>query len=372
MQELAMMEPALPDVPPGYHFQPTHEELIRCYLNPWVTTAGQADFRGVVCAADVYAEGPDALTARFRRHAHGGNWYFLCVARWKDGGKDDKEVGKQRRMNRQVGGGGTWHSTSKRWPVGREGTWQLFEFLDAAGRKTEWIMNEYVTRLAAAAGGQGLRVLCKVHHSPMAANEASNDDRQRQVVVVGSSTKRRRGVVKKLLLGQNDAAGCSYAATAEVPGSSKRPRQLDDGEHGRLVACPLLMIPPLSHAVLSCDDYAGTSSYHLGAAAASTTNTGTSSYHLGVPAASTTTNSGPQSMMQEQGTGCHDSSVVVHGGGGVGAGDGQEPSAAPESLSTDYWLLNEAPDFESIDEAALGNGWMDVLTSHEENTSGLG
>jgi hypothetical protein len=49
-------------------------------------------------------------------------------------------------------------------------------------------------------------------------------------------------------------------------------------------------------------------------------------------AAASATNTGPQSMMQEQGTGCHDS-----GGLGAGAGGGQEPSAAAESLGTDHW-----------------------------------
>jgi hypothetical protein len=50
------------------------------------------------------------------------------------------------------------------------------------------------------------RVLCKVHHSPMAANVTGSR----------SSTKRRRAVVKKLQLGQNDAAGCSHGRGGRV------------------------------------------------------------------------------------------------------------------------------------------------------------
>ena len=113
-----------PDVPPCYRFTPTARELIRYYLNPWVANPGQTppfgEPEGVVCAADVYSADPGTLTSRLRRFGHDdGNWYFLCVARWKDGNAGT-------RMSRAVRGGGTWHGSGKRVAVPRHGYRQTF------------------------------------------------------------------------------------------------------------------------------------------------------------------------------------------------------------------------------------------------------
>jgi hypothetical protein len=104
-------------IPLCYNFQPTQEELLHRYLNPWVTTSGQADFHDVVCTSDIYAADPDTLTSQFTCHDHGGNWDFLCILWWKDENKNG-EAG--RRMNHHVRGGGTWHSSAKWKPIGAE------------------------------------------------------------------------------------------------------------------------------------------------------------------------------------------------------------------------------------------------------------
>jgi hypothetical protein len=63
---------------------------------------------------------PPTSTARTRapsrrRFGHDdGNWYFLCVARWKDGNAGT-------RMSRAVQGGGTWHGSGKRVAIRRHG-----------------------------------------------------------------------------------------------------------------------------------------------------------------------------------------------------------------------------------------------------------
>ncbi|KAF7033913.1 hypothetical protein CFC21_044979 [Triticum aestivum] len=143
--------------PPGFRFTPTREELIGYYLNPWVADPGKtpvAELRGIVCVADIYGEDPAALTSRHRRFGHDdGNWYFLCVARWKGA------VGG--RASRAVRGGGTWHGYGKRVAVAEAGHRQAFEYLDARGRKTAWLMEEIGTVLPVATGANGVRVLCR-------------------------------------------------------------------------------------------------------------------------------------------------------------------------------------------------------------------
>ncbi|XP_062197376.1 NAC transcription factor 32-like [Phragmites australis] len=152
-----------PLVPPGYRFTPTPEELIRYYLDPWVTARLPAELQGIVCVADVYSADPDTLTSQFQRFGHDGNWYFLCVNRWKGG-----KAGTCR-MNRCVQGGGTWHGSGKRKPVGRCGYRQGLEYRDVGGNKTAWIMEEFGSSLPATTDGEGVKVICKVHRSPRAA-----------------------------------------------------------------------------------------------------------------------------------------------------------------------------------------------------------
>ncbi|KAF7040815.1 hypothetical protein CFC21_050690 [Triticum aestivum] len=108
---------AMDHAPPGFRFTPTPEELINFYLDPWVADPGKTpvgERQGIVCVADVYGEDPAALTSRHRRFGHDdGNWYFLCMARWKGA------VGG--RASRAVRGGGTWHGYGKRVTVAGAG-----------------------------------------------------------------------------------------------------------------------------------------------------------------------------------------------------------------------------------------------------------
>ena len=170
-QQGGMEQARWPDVPPCYRFTPTAPELIRCYLNPWVANPGQTPFgepEGVVCAADVYSADPGTLTSRLRRFGHDdGNWYFLCVARWKDGNAGT-------RMTRAVRGGGTWHGSGKRIAVRSHGYRQTFEYRDAAGGKSAWLMEEFGSSMPEATDGEGVRVICRVHRTPRAA--AGGDD----------------------------------------------------------------------------------------------------------------------------------------------------------------------------------------------------
>jgi hypothetical protein len=170
MQQQAAHRPCLPS---GYRFNPTPEELIRCYLNPWVADGKTAVlFNGTVCVADIYDTDPDALTSRFQDSSHDGAWYFLCVVRWKYG-----KAGT--RMNRRVhGGGGTWSASSSKKTVVGEGHRQGYEYRARGDEKTVWIMEEFVTNLQAATDDDGVKVLCKVYHSPLASAMADQEQEQ--------------------------------------------------------------------------------------------------------------------------------------------------------------------------------------------------
>ncbi|KAM3355381.1 hypothetical protein ACQJBY_025887 [Aegilops geniculata] len=174
--------------PPGFRFMPTPEELIRYYLDPWVADPGNTpagELQDIVCIADIYGEDPAALTSRHRRFGHDdGNWYFLCVARWKGA------VGS--RASRTVKGGGTWHGYGKRVAVAGAGHRQAFEYLDARGRKTAWLMEEFGTMLPAATDGAGVRVLCRVHQTTRTAADDDEVEHGKSSKAARSSKRRRR------------------------------------------------------------------------------------------------------------------------------------------------------------------------------------
>ncbi|OEL29747.1 hypothetical protein BAE44_0009234, partial [Dichanthelium oligosanthes] len=145
-----------PDLPVGYRFKATSRELIHYYLNTWVTCPGQVPFgepEGIVCTADVYSVDPGTLTSRLSHFGHDdGNWYFLCVIRWKAG-----NVGT--RMNRTVQGGGSWHGLGNRIKVRRcpYGYRQTFEYRNAGGDKCTWLMEEFGSALPKATDGEGIK-----------------------------------------------------------------------------------------------------------------------------------------------------------------------------------------------------------------------
>ncbi|KAG2614779.1 hypothetical protein PVAP13_3NG007600 [Panicum virgatum] len=178
-----------PDVPPCYRFTPTAPELIRCYLNPWVANPGQTPFgepEGVVCAADVYSADPGTLTSRLRRFGHDDGNY-----------------------------GGTWHGSGKRIAVRSHGYRQTFEYRDAAGGKSAWLMEEFGTSMPEATDGEGVRVICRVHRTPRAAagGDGGEEHQEETDEVQFRSSKRQRDTLNH----EHDFAAADYWTTAAPP-----------------------------------------------------------------------------------------------------------------------------------------------------------
>jgi hypothetical protein len=179
---------APPRLPPGYHFTPSAEELVHSYLEPWIAGQPLGELASVVCVADVYGSDPAALTERFREFGHDGqHWYFLCVTKWKVRGAAALRARPAAVMNRAVEGGGYW----QRW--GQAGAGQhSFQYRDADGRSTGWMMVEFRSDLPAATDGEGVKVICKVYLSPKAATMPAVDEERQHV-----GTKRPAMAVKE-------------------------------------------------------------------------------------------------------------------------------------------------------------------------------
>ncbi|RLM57878.1 NAC domain-containing protein 26-like [Panicum miliaceum] len=210
-----------PDVPPCYRFTPTARDLIRYYLNPWVASPGQTPFgepEGVVCAADVYSVDLGTLTSRLRRFGHDdGNWYFLCVARWKDGNAGN-------RMSRAVQGGGTWHGSGKRVAVRRHGYRQTFEYRDAGGGKSAWLMEKFGSSLPEATDGEGVRVICRVHRTPRAAADGDGGEGRQEETDEAQfrSSKRPRGTLSHEGGSSGGSGGAQTPLHPKIPWSPSK------------------------------------------------------------------------------------------------------------------------------------------------------
>uniref|UniRef100_A0A0D9XNX6 NAC domain-containing protein n=1 Tax=Leersia perrieri TaxID=77586 RepID=A0A0D9XNX6_9ORYZ len=155
-------------VPPGFRFEPTHEELISDYLNHWITGRPIEELHGIVVKADVYGTDPGTLTQAHEEYAHVGKttkaWYFLSVAKWKG-----NKRGNAGRNNRCIDGDlGNWHNSQRRKAVHGFGERQAFEYRTGEHNKdkTEWLMEELMSNLPAAITDEGTMVICKVYKSP--------------------------------------------------------------------------------------------------------------------------------------------------------------------------------------------------------------
>lgn len=205
-------------VPSGYFFVPKPEQLIRDYLNHWITGRPIEELRDIVREADVYGSDPATLTEAHRAYGHDGkSWYFLTVAKWK-GGRGG--AGTAGRLNRCVEGGGTWHNSQRRRVIEGYGDRQAFEYRAPGNKKTDWLMEEIASNLPAAITDEGIMVICKVYLSPR-AKEATADEEERQETNVVPGPKRLReaeatGYDAPAPETPQPDVGCSYSGGGET------------------------------------------------------------------------------------------------------------------------------------------------------------
>ncbi|EAZ17383.1 hypothetical protein OsJ_32907 [Oryza sativa Japonica Group] len=138
-------------VPSGYFFVPKPEQLIRDYLNHWITGRPSEELRDIVREADVYGSDPATLTEAHSAYGHDGkSWYFLTRRRVIEGYGDR----------------------------------QAFEYRAPGNKKTDWLMEEIASNLPAAITDEGIMVICKVYLSPRAKEATANEEERQETNVV--------------------------------------------------------------------------------------------------------------------------------------------------------------------------------------------
>nr|AHB32901.1 NAC transcription factor 67 [Triticum aestivum] len=164
------------NLPPGFRFHPTDEELVADYL--CARAAGRAPPVPIIAELDLYRFDPWELPERALFGAR--EWYFFTPR--------DRKYPNGSRPNRAAGGG-YWKATGADRPVARAGrtvgikkALVFYHGRRSGGVKTDWIMHEY--RLAGAGAkkdGSSLRlddwVLCRLYNKK---NQWEKMQQQRQ------------------------------------------------------------------------------------------------------------------------------------------------------------------------------------------------
>nr|ABA91403.1 hypothetical protein LOC_Os11g04470 [Oryza sativa Japonica Group] len=165
-------------VPSGYFFVPKPEQLIRDYLNHWITGRPSEELRDIVREADVYGSDPATLTEAHSAYGHDGKSW-----REKTTGASQQNIFT---ISRRGGfeGGGTWHNSQRRRVIEGYGDRQAFEYRAPGNKKTDWLMEEIASNLPAAITDEGIMVICKVYLSPRAKEATANEEERQETNVV--------------------------------------------------------------------------------------------------------------------------------------------------------------------------------------------
>ncbi|KAK3005624.1 hypothetical protein RJ639_015645 [Escallonia herrerae] len=133
------------EMPPGFRFYPTEEELISFYLHKKLEDGGRQDLDRVIPVVEIYEFNPWDLPQLAGELCHGDpeQWFFFIP-------RQEKEArgGRPNRLTTT----GYWKATgcpgqvysSQNLVIGMKRTMVFYKGRAPSGRKTEWKMNEYI------------------------------------------------------------------------------------------------------------------------------------------------------------------------------------------------------------------------------------
>ncbi|KAL3839302.1 hypothetical protein ACJIZ3_023893 [Penstemon smallii] len=133
------------DLPPGYRFYPTEEEMVSFYLLHKLRGT-RNDIDQVIPVLDIYHYNPWELPRFSRdrdRHANSEEWFFFVP-------RNERETrgGRPNRLTTEgywkaTGSPSDVYSSSQNRAIGRKRTMVFYVGRAPNGRKTQWKMNEY-------------------------------------------------------------------------------------------------------------------------------------------------------------------------------------------------------------------------------------
>lgn len=133
-------------LPPGYRFYPTEEELICFYLRNKLDSR-RDDIERVIPVVEVYSVDPWQLSEIHARLCGGGSegepWFYFCARQEREarGGRPSRTTPSG--YWKAAGTPGVVYSASGRRPIGMRKTMVFYRGRAPSGSKTKWKMNEY-------------------------------------------------------------------------------------------------------------------------------------------------------------------------------------------------------------------------------------
>lgn len=132
------------ELPPGYRFYPTEEELVRFYLRHKLDGRRGGDIDRVIPVADVCSLDPWQLPEVHRGACAGDGepWFYFCRRQEREarGGRPSRTTPSG--YWKAAGTPGVVYSAGRR-PIGTKKTMVFYRGRAPSGTKTKWKMNEY-------------------------------------------------------------------------------------------------------------------------------------------------------------------------------------------------------------------------------------
>ncbi|KAL6840102.1 hypothetical protein ACP4OV_029912 [Aristida adscensionis] len=134
------------DLPPGYRFYPTEEELICFYLRNKLDGLRESDIERVIPVFDVYSVDPWQLSEIHERLCGGAGegepWFCFCPRQEREarGGRPSRTTPSG--YWKAAGTPGVVYSAGQR-AIGMKKTMVFYRGRAPSGAKTKWKMNEY-------------------------------------------------------------------------------------------------------------------------------------------------------------------------------------------------------------------------------------
>ncbi|CAO2199762.1 unnamed protein product [Urochloa humidicola] len=168
------------ELPPGFRFQPTDQEIILCYLKKKIAAAA-ATVTSIIADVDIYKFDPWELPGKAMFGE--GEWFFFSPR--------DRKYPNGARPNRTAGSG-YWKATGTDKPIlgpgarclGVKKALVFYQGRSPKGTKTQWVMHEYRLLLAdaPATSCNSMRlddwVLCRVRNKDYYTSCYTSDEQQ--------------------------------------------------------------------------------------------------------------------------------------------------------------------------------------------------
>ncbi|CAE6201218.1 unnamed protein product [Arabidopsis arenosa] len=218
-------------LPPGYQFVPSDEQLIFCYLKPYLDGYKNVLLNVPIHLVNIYESNPEQLSVGFEK-GNEKEWFIISERTKVDQGLSKKKrVGngatKQKRGDTK---GGYWHATGAAQEintgecvVGYKTALAYFVRTRSGSVKTDWLMIEYSLHHTCHNNDKDY-TLCKIYMTPQAikktkeVEEENKKQKKGEGVTCGSINESKTAIAHVEALEQQQPRNVEYHQPHQLQG----------------------------------------------------------------------------------------------------------------------------------------------------------